>query len=446
MYASFKYNSVPLKDIFLDEKNPRIVTQSKLSSQPEILQYLYEFADLENFIKKIVTEGRNAGAERPYVIKNNSQYVVVEGNTRIAAYKVLTGLLKPPAGYTVPTVSAKTKSALLTVDCSIAPSRDALLPIMASAHFGQGDKNKWGYLGSRKAVYDEWKAGTTVPKLAKIFDLTQGQIKDLILEYQLYLKALSFAWTSNERDALLNPGVAFNPPVRFLQTSGHKDKVGISYDTTNMKLVFENSEAEKKYKHLIKKLVLESVKGIGATASYEDVFADYAGKGASGGNSGSAGVGKGKSKAKSGSGKGSGAKGSGGSGGGLKVGALFAYPVTVTNAVITQLMKEAKAINGSAFPAAATFLLRNIVESLLKHIIDAQKANPASNVLDLEGAINLCLNNKVSLPVTDKKVLSEFKKGYVQYLNLGAHGNVVPNPTMVFGARDCIDQFIKKNI
>ena len=109
-------------------------------------------------------------------------------------------------------------------------------------------------------------------------------------------------------------------------------------------------------------------------------------------------------------------------------------------------MKEAKSLNGKNFPAAATFLLRNIVESLLKHIIDDQKANPASKVLDLEAAINLCLNNSVSLPVTDKKVLGEFKKNYVLYLNLGAHGNVVPNPEAVFAARDCIDQFIKKNI
>jgi hypothetical protein len=45
---------------------------------------------------------------------------------------------------------------------------------MASAHFGTGDKSKWGYLGSRKAVYDEWKSGKTLPKLAKLFNVTQG--------------------------------------------------------------------------------------------------------------------------------------------------------------------------------------------------------------------------------------------------------------------------------
>lgn len=450
MYASFKYDSIPLKDIVLDDKNPRIVTQVKLSSQPEILQYLYEHEDLDGFIKKIVAEGKNPGAERPYVVKDKQTYTVIEGNTRIAAYKILTGLLKPPAEYgAAPHISPKTKAALLSIDCSIAPNRDALLPIMASAHFGLGDKSKWGYLGSRKAVFDEWTAGKTVAKLAKVFDRTQGQVKELILEYLLYRKALGFTWTAHEKDVLLNPSVEFNPPVRFLQTSGHKNKVGLSYDTTNLKVVFADAEAEKKFQHLLKKLVITPQKGLGATATFDEVFADYTTKATTGAGSTGAGSSGGKGSGTSSGGAAGSASTGGSSGGGTgapKPGTLFAYPVTVTNAVITQLMKEAKSLNGKNYPAATTFLLRNIVESLLKHIIDAQKANPASKVLDLEGAVNLCLNNTVNLPVTDKKVLSEFKKAYVAYLNLGAHGNVVPNPQMVFAARDCIDQFVKKNI
>ena len=112
---------------------------------------------MEAFTKKIASEGKNVGAERPYVIKKGPGYVVIEGNTRVAAYKLLTGLIKPPKDYagTVPHVSDAAKKHLLNIDCSIAPDRDALMPIMASAHFGTGDKSKWGYLGSRKAVYDD---------------------------------------------------------------------------------------------------------------------------------------------------------------------------------------------------------------------------------------------------------------------------------------------------
>lgn len=317
---------------------------------------------------------------------------------------------------------------------------------MANAHFGLGDKSKWGYLGSRKAVYDEWKAGKSIPKLAKAFDRTASQIKELIIEYMLYQKALTLNWTSSEKAALLNPAVEFNPPVRFLQTSGHKAKMGISYDMANLKIIFSESDALKKFKHLLVKLVINTQRGLGATASYDDVFADYGSVVAKSKNAGksstkgSAGAGNAGASVSSSKGAGSAASTA------LKSTALFAYQVTVTNALVTQLMREAKDINYKKLPAAATFLLRNIVETILKHIIDQQKANPASKSLDLEGAINLCMGNSVSLGVNDKKILKEFLKQHLSYLNLGAHGNVIPNPDRVSGARDCIDQFVKKHV
>jgi hypothetical protein len=453
MFANFKYESLPLKDIALDDRNPRIVSQTPLSTQAEIVSYLYENEDLEAFTKKIVSEGKNAGAERPYVIKKGSAYVVIEGNTRIAAYKLLTGLIKPPKDYegTVPQISEATKKQLLIVDCSVAPDRDALMPIMASAHFGVGDKSKWGYLGSRKAVYDEWKSGKSLPKLAKLFNVTHGEIKDLILEYQLYLKALGIQWTHKEKEILLKPNLAFNPPVRFLQTSGHKEKMDISYDTANLKVVFGSKEAEKKFKHLLGKLVINPVKGLGATATYEAVFTDYgtAASGAKGGGKKAGGSSGGTSSgggASTGGGGSGGGKGTGGSTT-AKPGSLFGYSVKkMNNALITQLLKEAREINCKKYPAAATFLLRNIVETILKHIIDDQNANKAGGKLDLESSLNLCISQHVKLPHADKSILSEFKKDHLAYLNLGAHGNVIPNDTRVLAARDTIDQFVKKHV
>ena len=454
MFAGFKYETLPLKDIALDEKNPRIVSQKPLKTQNEILAYFYENEDLEAFIKKIASEGKNPGAERPYVIKKGAGYIVIEGNTRIAAYKILTGLLTPPKEYagSVPHISDTAKANLTTVDCSVAPDRDALMPIMASAHFGTGDKSRWGYLGSRKAVYDEWKAGKNLAKLSKLFKVSQGEIKELILEYQLYLKALSLSWTTAEKAALLKPNLAFNPPVRFLQTSGHKDKIGISYDTTNLKVVFE-SGADKKFKHLIKKLVITPSKGLGATATYAAVFEDYndtttaTTKGAK--KSGGA-----PSTAAHSAGTGASPSRSSSAAGGLspastkaspaKKGGLFSYPATVNNGLVKQLMTEAEDIRCHKLPASAAFLLRNIVEAILKHIIEDQKANKTGAKLDLEGCLNLCASAAVSLPATDKKVLGEFKKDHLLFLNLGTHGNIIPNEARVLQARDTIDQFVKK--
>jgi hypothetical protein len=151
------------------------------------------------------------------------------------------------------------------------------------------------------------------------------------------------------------------------------------------------------------------------------------------------GTSSGGSASKSTGGKSKTGKSSSGSSGASKSGSsstkpttLFSYQVTVADAVIAQLMREAKTLNVKQYPASATFLLRNIVECLLKHILETQGANPSGKTLDLEGAIAVCLNTTVSLPATQKKILTEFRKSYLSYLNLGAHGNVVPNPDAAF--------------
>jgi hypothetical protein len=417
MYGKFKYEPLPLGDISLDEKNPRIVSQTAITSQDAILAYLFEHEDLVDFIRRIAHDGKNKGAERPYVVKKGTKYVVVEGNTRIAAYKVLAGLMKPPTAYEmqIPDASDDLKSSLLVVDCTIAPSRDALLPIMAQSHFGVGDKSKWGYLGSRKAIYDEHKAGKSIGQLAKAFGVTPTEITDFLLEYELYLEALKLSWTAPEKEKLLDPRVPFNPPVRFLQTKGHKEAVGVSYDRANVSIKFTDAEARKKFQHLLRKLVVNPQAGLGATALYMDVFKDYTPPSppapppspppppppppgpppppAPGGPN-------------------------------LKTGALFNYSVKLHNNLLKQLMKEASEINTKKLPACATFLIRNLVEALLKHIIEQSGANPQKKALSLEDALSVCKGKKVPIGTDDKKILKDFEQHHLNYVNLGAHGNI----------------------
>jgi len=456
VFSKFKYERIPLSLIKLDDRNPRIVTPEKLKTQEDIIDYLFEYENLSEFLKKIASEGHNQGAERPYVVKLGKEYVVIEGNTRIATYKLLTGLLSPPDEYanSVPSVSTAMKEELLAVDCSVAPSRDALLSIMANAHFGLGDKSKWGYLGSRKAVYDEWKSGKSIAQLSSAFGRKQGQIRDLILEYQLYLEALKLNWTPAEKKELLNPAVEFNPPVRFLQTTGHKSAIGIEFDRVNLKVKFLDKSAKEKFKHLVSKLVVIPSKGLGATSSYKDVFSDYVNNTVSAGSGGgSAGAGDPKGGSSNGGAGGGSGQSSGTSSGKstkagpkLAKGALFGYPVTNGNALHQQLMKEAKNINSENFPASGTALLRSIIETILKSIIHDQGANQSNNLLSLETALDICLGNKVHLGKDDKKILKEFKKSHLDYVNLGAHGTIIPNHLRLMAAQDCIDQFVMRNI
>ncbi|WP_027059726.1 hypothetical protein [Mesorhizobium loti] len=461
MYEKFKYERVALSLIRLDDRNPRIVSQEKLGSEDAILNYLFEHEDLASFLKVIAIEGRNPGAERPYVVKEGKGYVVIEGNTRVATYKLLTGQLIAPAQFaaSVPLVPQSVRDELVSVDVTIAPNRDALMTIMARAHFGRGDKTRWGYLGSRKAVYDDWDGGKSISQLSSVFGRPQGIIRDLLLEYMLYLESLKLDWTLGEKDVLLKPSIEFNPPVRFLQSTGHKQMIGIELDKVNLEIKFTATDGKAKLKHLVKRTVIDD-NGPSAIASYGEVFAGYSAPGSQAGGQAGAGTDKSSSGAGGAGAAGTGASGdqgnaSGGTnasntdtneaGSGLKTNALFAYPVKRHDLTLAQLMKEAKGLNTKNYPAAGSALLRSIIEVLLKLIIEEKALNQQGKLLDLEGALNVVIGNG-KLSQDDVKVLQEFKKTHLSYMNLSTHATVVPNFNKLMMARDTIDAFIKRNI
>lgn len=204
--------------------------------------------------------------------------------------------------------------------------------------------------------------------------------------------------------------------------------------------------------------------GPSAIASYGEVFASYtgaeddaAGQGGagatdnSGDTSGGTGAGSGAETnfssvgAAGNQGNGTGNAGEAGTGNPLKANALFAYSVKRHDLTLAQLMKEAKGLNTKTYPAAGSALLRSIIEVILKLIVDEKSLNSMGKLLDLEGALNVVIG-KGSLSQDDVKVLQEFKKTYLSYMNLSAHATVVPNHTRLMMARDCIDAFIKRNV
>ena len=449
MFDELELEDIELAKIDLDASNPRIVKQEKLNSQDAILNYFFEHEKLLDFIHRFAAEGYNPAAERPYLIKKGGgRYTVVEGNTRIATFKILTGLLKPPKKFAagLPTANDQLKAKLKTIPCAIAPSRDQLLPIMARSHFGRGDKSSWSYLGSRKALYDEWAEGKSIKSLSQAFAVQEVSIRDFILEYVLYLETLKLDWTEDEIALLVSPNLKFNPPIRFLQSSGHRDSMGITYDKENIAIVFDGEESKHRLKHLVKKLVLDSGNGFSATSSFESVFASYStppkqdvsspepGKDSTSTEEGSPDAASASSSPKA------------QPPAPLPNTKLFDVAPKIPDPLVIKLLGEAKNLSTTKYPASSTFLLRNIVESTLKYIIHEQQANKSGKQLDLEGSINLCISPTVNLTKDDKKILSEFKKHFLNYINLGAHGNIIPSTPILMSARDLIGPFILRNI
>src|SRR4051812_34026952 len=79
---------VPLEELRLDPQNPRLPEEVQDSTQEEILEYLARQATLEELARSFVDNGYFAH-EPLLVEKLDDHYVVLEGNRRLAALKIL---------------------------------------------------------------------------------------------------------------------------------------------------------------------------------------------------------------------------------------------------------------------------------------------------------------------------------------------------------------------
>ena len=131
-----KYLSVTT--LHLDEKNPRLGQETRGRSPREIIQYLFDHDKALEVADSIVTRGYFAN-EPLLAIPNGRNYVVVEGNRRLAALKALKepGLLSGSNGRAIERLARQADTdAISKVPVIVAPNRRATDRLLAGRHIG----------------------------------------------------------------------------------------------------------------------------------------------------------------------------------------------------------------------------------------------------------------------------------------------------------------------
>lgn len=131
-----KYLSVTT--LHLDEKNPRLGQETKRRSPREIIQYLFDHDKALEVADSIVTRGYFAN-EPLLAIPNGRNYVVVEGNRRLAALKALKepGLLSGSNGRAIERLARQADTETISkVPVIVAPNRRATDRLLAGRHIG----------------------------------------------------------------------------------------------------------------------------------------------------------------------------------------------------------------------------------------------------------------------------------------------------------------------
>ncbi|MCQ6565364.1 hypothetical protein ACQVPC_02915 [Bacillus mycoides] len=230
-YLNWKIERLNVADIYLDEENPRVFVDEL--SQENILDFLIDNFDVVNLAASIQEQGGLPPAERPLCIKENNKYIVVEGNRRITACKILLNqeLVSKRDRKKLQALTIELEQYLKTLEVAVAPSRDSAEGYITMRHSGKGVK-RWSTLAINKRYATRYMKGQSIKQIAKVLRESEAIVrKGLRFFYFIEYIKRNLNWETAEKDILFHHDLAATKLDRFLPFSEEaKSIMQISFD------------------------------------------------------------------------------------------------------------------------------------------------------------------------------------------------------------------------
>lgn len=188
-YKNWKPGSKNVKALFLDPQNPRIPPGRPLSDS-ELLEELALHDNVLEIARSISTNGFFP-TEPLVVIREDGRLLVVEGNRRLAACKLLDDPSAAPLDQRqrFTTMAATTSSASLRqLPTVLAPSRESTIPLVISRHTSN-QLQPWEPAMQAAFYFRLVQRGLSVEEVAKSFGIEASEVRKSLREHSLYQMA-----------------------------------------------------------------------------------------------------------------------------------------------------------------------------------------------------------------------------------------------------------------
>lgn len=226
---------VDVVDLRLDVLNPRRTDRDIHKHQKNLLIELYRQFDIDDLLTSLSTYGYFS--EEPLIATTEPgkspdvpPYIVVEGNRRLAALKILI-FKKDRQAVNIrqlPTVTEKAKSRINPVPVKVYPTREEIHPYLGVRHI-VGVK-PWGALAKAKYVRNLREKGHSLTEVAK--QVGSGRRTDVVRRWLLTLYSLEQAnRKSDEPWDEVDEGFGFSWLYTSLGYSSVRAYLGIAQDT-----------------------------------------------------------------------------------------------------------------------------------------------------------------------------------------------------------------------
>lgn len=203
--------SIPLNKIILDSDNPRLGPHNQ-SSDVAALAYLVEHENVLGLARNIA-EYKNLYPHESIIcipIEDDS-YIVVEGNRRVAACKLLSKpYLIGAAGdeKEIPKIDDQTRSSISKLQACIADSRSTADEIIAKLHIDEFGKLSWNTRKKIRYVESRLKFGNDVEALASNLGISTRNLYKLKSYGRVFSYVSSMLkWSTKEQNVIWDDAV-----------------------------------------------------------------------------------------------------------------------------------------------------------------------------------------------------------------------------------------------
>lgn len=191
--------------MLLDEQNPRLPQSAGALGQRNIISELVTHDSVYELAKDISSQGFFP-TEILLGVRDGDQVVVIEGNRRLAALKLLVNPELAPQTHLEKFRRLSenvTPSVIAKVQVTLAPSRDAATPILLSRHTAQQIQS-WKRPMQARFYRQLLERGLTPNDLVQSYGISLGQIQDWIRADAVYRLACSLDFPSDIKSKVQN--------------------------------------------------------------------------------------------------------------------------------------------------------------------------------------------------------------------------------------------------
>jgi hypothetical protein len=206
-YSKWPRKKFLVTSLKLDDFNPRLPVAAKnhTPTQRVIIDYLVDKENAFELAKKIATAGYLIN-EEPIVCKVKDKYIVLEGNRRVAACKILINpeLLKSASKRKAITELLKSfdLNTVKRLEVRVAPDRESADVVIVNRHTDGAAIEKWDKTKQDRFFHNRFIDGESIDILASKFNIPKGSIKDALIRYNLFQELANLDLNDSEKAAV----------------------------------------------------------------------------------------------------------------------------------------------------------------------------------------------------------------------------------------------------